>query len=155
MKKCLLLIIVPVLVGCTTIGQQITNRDGTLQIQQYGVPLTAQSSNSTWASVQPLSYTNGDPNQQYFYSDKTGLIAIEPVNSRVITNTKTTTTTNSTYNTNTNITTPTTIKDNQIKTNTTNSDTNNVTVNVYTDTINIKESSFLSDVYNYLFEEKN
>jgi len=135
-KQILLLLSAVGITGCTTIGQQITNRDGIIQIRQQCVPSTGQS----------LSYTNGDPRQSYFYSDKTGLIAIEPVS----------TTDKIANKTNTNSVISKTnlpVATNSVKNNNKAYETNSVTVNVYTDNVSIEKSSFLSDAFNYFFEE--
>lgn len=143
--------------GCTTIGQQITNRDGTIQIQQYGTPVSAQSQPNSYASVQPISDFDSNLDQEYFYSYRTGLIALERTDSTktVTQNTKTNNTSVQTVTTKitTNTVTPVAAPDNQIKNKQNIKNTNNVTVNVYADSVNIKESSILSDAYNYFFKE--
>jgi hypothetical protein len=133
------------LVGCTTIGQQITNHSGTIQIEQQNVPLNAQaapgklgnipvypvSSNLRHYSIAPLSQAPGQiiTNTIVTYTNITNTINNPQENKPVLTN---------------NI-----INENNVK----KQETNNVTVNVYTEAVNIKQSSFLSDMFNYFLNE--
>jgi hypothetical protein len=54
MKKILLLPLVLV-TGCTTIGQQITNKDGIVQVHQQQSPVTANT--NTNAVTKPIAKT--------------------------------------------------------------------------------------------------
>lgn len=144
MNKLYVLLIISLLTitGCTTIGQQITNHSGVLQIEQQNIPFNAQSSPSTVATLDNLAAVRVTSNP--FYTRST-IVNEDYV---VI---KTNSAPKKHIPTNTVTVPPAT---NIIKTNSVQKiSTNNVIVNVYTDSVNIKESSFLSDVYNYLFSE--
>lgn len=133
--------------GCTTIGQQITNHSGVLQIEQQNIPFNAQSTPSTATTLDNLSVIRTTPNQ--FYTRSTIVnddYVVVRTNKHFKKSSPAVTTTNNSTNkiSTTNATTTNSYK--KIS-------TNNVTVNVYTDSVNIKESSFLSDAYNYFFSE--
>jgi hypothetical protein len=141
-KQILLLLSAVGITGCTTIGQQITNHSGTIQLEQTNVPLTAQATDSTTASINN-GYTVYTPN-------------LVPYKIESVLNTNKTSVTNNTLtNNSTKISTET--KKNQttnsiINENIKSYETNNVVVNVYTETVSIEKSSFLSDAFNYFLE---
>jgi hypothetical protein len=57
MKKLILLPLVLV-TGCTTVGQQITNKDGIVQVHQQQSPITANTNNVTKPVVRTKSTNN-------------------------------------------------------------------------------------------------
>jgi len=57
--------------GCTTIGQQIINRDGTIQIKQENVDLNAQSgSNPPYSAIPSTPITTSTKNVPAFIVDE-------------------------------------------------------------------------------------
>jgi hypothetical protein len=145
--KSILLLLIVVLTGCTTIGQQVTNYGGSIQIDQQNVPLNAQATATDTVSSYPSPFSSS---LRHYDECATSTRVIKT------TNTNSLISSNSQKITNTVIETPapvvqqstnTVIKE-EIKSN----ETNNVTVNVYTESVNIDRSSVLSDAFNYFFE---
>ena len=137
----LLCLIVISLTGCTTIGQQITNHSGTIQIEQQNVPLNAQAAagGSGNTPIYPISSNL----RHYSITPPTQIITNTVVTYTNITNTVVTPQENKTTSTN-NVVNESSVKKQE---------TNNVTVNVYTEAVNIRQSSLLSDAFNYFLNE--
>lgn len=61
MKKLTLLPLV-LITGCTTIGQQITNKDGVVQVQQHQSPIVATTNSTTNTVTKPVVNTKATNN---------------------------------------------------------------------------------------------
>jgi hypothetical protein len=132
------------LTGCTTIGQQITNHSGTIQIEQQNVPLNAQAAagGSGNTPIYPISSNL----RHYSVTPPTRPVCppVQTITNTVVTYTNITNVVTSQENKTTNSVNTESVKKQE---------TNNVTVNVYTEAVNIRQSSLLSDAFNYFMNE--